>query len=83
MINFVEIVLIDPCYLQAHDDLDAMLADGWEIIGHAVYDNDTEPTERYTLHKANKSFDTPETVEEKMATVDKVVSRAKQLGMVG
>ena len=83
MINFVEIALCDPSYLSQHDDLDAMLADGWQIIGHAVYYNEGESTERYTLHKPSVPFDTPESVAEKMQTVDSIVANAKRLGMVG
>lgn len=51
MINFVEIPLADPSFLNAHEQLDSMLSDGWQIIGHAVYTYDGEPTERYTLHR--------------------------------
>ena len=58
MINFVEISLHDYHHLQEHDQLDAMLAEGWTIIAHSVFTNlDNEPTERYTLHKADKPKD--------------------------
>lgn len=83
MINFVEISLHDYHHLQEHDQLDTMLAEGWTIIAHSVFINlDNEPTERYTLHKADKPKEDETLVsDETMQTVDSIVTSAKRLGM--
>lgn len=93
-VNFVEIPLNDPAYLNEHDDLDKMLLEGWRIVGHAVYvANDNEPVERYTLYRPDlvpilakqlqaekpELFDTPETVDAKMKQTMSFVTRVQQL----